>query len=155
MIIGDILRAEPLSKVGYRKIVAVAPGDTVAEAVAVMQAKHVGSALVCENRRLVGMLTERQVLRKLAQGAAALKDHVDSCMIRDPQTVHPDDSVASAICKMQQDGHRRLPVVDRDGTPLGLLSMRRIIQFMAEHFPSAVYNLPPRPDQFATQREGA
>ncbi len=155
MIIGDILRAEPLSKVGYRKIVAVAPGDTVAEAIAVMQAEHVGSALVCESGRLVGMLTERHVLRKLAHGAAALNDHVDSCMIRDPQTVHPDDSVASAICKMQQDGHRRLPVIDWDGTPLGLLSMRRIMQFMAEHFPSAVYNLPPRPDQFATQREGA
>lgn len=155
MIIGEILRAETLAKVGYRKIVAVAPGDTVAEAVAVMQAEHVGSALVCDSGRLVGMLTERHVLRKLTHDAAALKDRVDSCMIRDPQTVHPDDSVASAICKMQQYRHRRLPVVDRDGTPLGLLSMRRIIQYMAEHFPSAVYNLPPRPDQFATEREGA
>ncbi len=155
MVIGEILRNEPLSKVGYRRLVAVAPSSTMAEAVAVMQSEQVGSVLVCENDRLVGMLTERHVIRKLAGETKSLDERVDVSMIKNPQTVRPDESVASAICKMQQHRYRRLPVIDADGKPLGLLSMRRIIQYMAEHFPSAVYNLPPRPGQFAAEREGA
>ncbi|MCH7871411.1 MAG: CBS domain-containing protein [Planctomycetes bacterium] len=155
MVIGEILRNEPLSKVGYRRLVAVAPHSTLAEAVAVMQSEKVGSVLVCESDRLVGMLTERHVIHKLAAAANTLDERVDVSMIKNPETVRPDESVASAICKMQQHRYRRLPVVDADGTPLGLLSMRRIIQYMAEHFPSAVFNLPPRPDHFAAEREGA
>ncbi len=155
MVIGEILRNEPLSKVGYRRLVAVAPSSTLAEAVAVMQSEQVGSVLVCESDRLVGMLTERHVIRKLAVGAKTLDERVDVSMIKNPETVRPDESVASAICKMQRHRYRRLPVVDADGKPLGLLSMRRIIQYMAGHFPSAVFNLPPRPGQFAAEREGA
>ncbi len=155
MVIGEILRNEPLSKVGYRRLVAVTPGSTMAEAVAVMQSERVGSVLVCESGRLVGMLTERHVIRRLAVATKTLDERVDVSMIKNPETVRPDESVASAICKMQQHRYRRLPVVDADGKPLGLLSMRRIIQYMAEHFPSAVFNLPPRPGQFAAEREGA
>ena len=155
MGIGEILRTEPISKVGYRRLVAVSPGSTLAEAVSLMQAENVGSVLVCDGSALVGMLTERQVIRQLTGEPAALAARVDSCMTRDPETVRIDESLASAICKMEERRIRRLPVAGPDGEPLGLLSMRRILQHIAEHFPSAVYNLPPRPDQFATEREGA
>lgn len=155
MDLSQILRNEPLSRVGFRRLVAVGPRDTLARAVALMQAEHVGSVLVCEGERLLGMLTERNVLTALAAGGATLDEPVESRMVRTPACVRRDESMAAAICKMHRDGHRRLPVVDERGRPLGILAMKRIVRYLAEHFPRAVYTLPPRPGHYAVERDGA
>jgi hypothetical protein len=46
-------------------------------------------------------------------------------------------------------------VVDEDGRPVGVLSVRRIMHYLAEHFPTTVYNLPPDPSAIPQAREGA
>ena len=56
---------------------------------------------------------------------------------------------------MEEGGYRHLPVVDENGKAVGMLSVKRIIRYLVEHFPGAVYNLPPDPGAVQQEREGA
>ena len=76
-------------------------------------------------------------------------------MARNPVVVSPEDSVGDAIAKMSRGGYRRLPIVDRDGVPTGVLSVRQILRYLVEHFPTAIYTLPPTPNEATKDREGA
>jgi CBS domain-containing protein len=55
---------------------------------------------------------------------------------------------------MEEGGYRHLPVVDQAGRPLGVLSVKRIVHYLVEHFPSTIYNLPPDPNAFPRRAEG-
>ena len=76
------------------------------------------------------------------------------CMTPDPVTVHPKDSISCAIKRMQKGGYRHLPVVI-DDRPVGILSVKRIVHYLVEHFPAMVYCLPPRAQPNHPKREGA
>ena len=65
-----------------------------------------------------------------------------------PITVGPKDPVRTAIRRMQKGGYRHLPVVDENGRPVGILSARRVVHYLVEHFPALVFNQPPDPNQF-------
>jgi CBS domain-containing protein len=76
-------------------------------------------------------------------------------MTPNPVAVHPKDSIGAAVRRMEEGGYRHLPVVDEVGRPLGMLSVKRIVHYLVEHFPATVYNLPPDPDVIPHEREGA
>ena len=63
--------------------------------------------------------------------------------------------IAAAVRKMEVGGYRHLPVVDGLGRPTGILSVKRIVHYLAEHFPATIYNLPPDPAVVPNEREGA
>jgi len=75
-------------------------------------------------------------------------------MTGDPVTVNLRDPISVALKWMQQGGYRHLPVVV-DGKPVGILSIKRVVHYLVEHFPATVYNLPPHPHPIAQKREGA
>ncbi len=54
---------------------------------------------------------------------------------------------------MQHGGYRHLPVVDENNRPTGVLSVKRIIHYLAEHYPTAVYNLPPESGTIPEKRK--
>jgi hypothetical protein len=54
---------------------------------------------------------------------------------------------------MAQGGYRRLPIVDPQGRPLGMIDVAGIVHFLVEHFPGTIYNLPPTPHS-TLDREG-
>jgi predicted transcriptional regulator len=56
---------------------------------------------------------------------------------------------------MEEGGYRHLPVVDECSRVVGILSVKRIVHYLVEHFPNTVYNLPPDPNAVQQQREGA
>ena len=128
--------------------------QTVADAVKLMREKKVGCVLVCEQRRIVGIFTERDLLRRVLSPGRALDLPMRECMSADPVSVHPKDSIACAIKRMQKGGYRHLPVVI-DERPVGILSVKRIVHYLVEHFPTMVYNLPPHPQPIQPTREGA
>ena len=80
---------------------------------------------------------------------------VAACMTPDPVVVHPKEPIGLAVRRMEEGGYRHLPVVDPAGRPLGVLSVKRIVHYLAEHFPTTVYNLPPDPDAIPQAPEGA
>jgi len=101
----------------------VGPEDTVGEAVAVMAQNRVGSVLVMEGERLLGIFTERDTVRALSQSHDAARHEIVSWMTHDPKTVEPDVDAEDALRTMLDNGFRHLPVVDH-GKVVGMVSIR-------------------------------
>ncbi len=110
--------------------------------------------MVCLDGKLLGIFTERDALRLLADGAA-LNMPVASVMVKNPVTLRSTDTVAHAIALMSAGGFRRLPIVAGNGQILGVLKVSNILRYLVEHFPKVVYTLPPEPHHRPSQREGA
>ena len=77
------------------------------------------------------------------------------CHTPNPAKVSPNDSVQTAIERMEQGGYRHLPVVDEMNRPVGILTAQRVVHYLAEHFPALVYNQPPDPNKVPVTAEGA
>jgi CBS domain-containing protein len=153
------LKIESVSRLHPTRPLYVRPEQTVAEAVQIMRREAVGCLLVCTgqegSRVMVGLFTERDLLRRVLAAGKPLSTPVAECMTRDPVTIHPKESVASAVRRMEEGGYRHLPVLDDAGQPRGVLSVKRIVHYLCEHFPAIVYNLPPDPAAVPTEAEGA
>jgi CBS domain-containing protein len=148
------LKIESVSRLHPTPPWQVAPTQSVADAVVLMREKSVGCVLVCVDRKVVGIFTERDLLRRVMAQDKPLSGPVSESMTQKPVTVHPKDPIATAIRRMEEGGYRHLPVVV-DGTPVGILSVKRIVHYLVEHFPATVYNLPPYVHDFLPRREGA
>ena len=124
------------------RLVTVGPEETVQVAIARMLEENVGSVAVCEGSRLVGMFTERDVLRLAgADGGSFPEVRVGDVMSRTLVTAGPDDEVLSAAQVMSERRIRHLPVVE-DENILGLIGMRDVLRVLVEaawreHDPSA------------------
>jgi CBS domain-containing protein len=105
------------------EIVAVEPTATVAEAATVMGSRRVGSVLVIQDGELVGIFTERDVLRAVVSDFDVAGLRVDSAMTRHPRTVTPETPAAEALDLMDEGGFRHLPVL-RDDRVVGVVSIR-------------------------------
>lgn len=127
--------------------------DTVIE---LMKAQRVAAVLVTEADRLVGVFTERDVLRLLAD-RADLARPVREVMSSPPVTVTNACTVGDAIHRMSDGGYRHLPIVAADDpqTATGVVDVRGIVRYLVEHFPNTIYNLPPHPERATPEREGA
>jgi len=136
---------EPIQRLFSAPPVCVAPETSVAEAVGLMQKHHHGCVLVRDASRLVGIFTERDVLNKVVgSGHDPARIAVETVMTPDPETLPADASVAFALNLMSEGGFRHIPVVDDAHRPIGVLSVRNIVQYLAEFFPEWVLNVPPR-----------
>src|SRR4051794_33362486 len=106
--------------------VTAASSETVAEASARMVANRVGSVVVVDGARPVGILTERALVRFGAAGAAAADTKVGEWMTGQPDCVEPSTSVQEAFAMLTDHGYRHLPVVD-GGELVGIVSLRDLI----------------------------
>jgi Predicted signal-transduction protein containing cAMP-binding and CBS domains len=105
------------------ELVVVSPTATIAETATVIGARGVGSALVMDGSVLLGVFTERDVVRAVAQHFDGSEHQVHLWMTREPMTIGPDASTAEALDTMLEQGFRHLPVVE-GGTIVGMVSMR-------------------------------
>jgi CBS domain-containing protein len=112
-----------IADVMSRDLVTVPPTATVAEAATVMSERHVGSALVLDGGALVGIFTERDILRALGSDFDAAKHQVSEWMARSPRTIAPGADVREALDLMLEEGFRHLPVVDEEAV-VGVVSIR-------------------------------
>lgn len=136
--------------------VAVDEGVLISDVIRLMQAERAGAVIVCKQDQIVGIFTERDAL-KLMASQADLSHPISKVMTPSPVTVSSDDTVGEMIRKMSDGGYRHLPVVAADDktSPTGMIDVKGIIHYLVEHFPNAIYNLPPNPQQKSTNREGA
>jgi CBS domain-containing protein len=155
--LGAAILHQPISALATLKpAVSVPPTATVRQAIARMNQHSAGCVLVEDQGRLVGIFTERDVLTKIV-GSGVDIDHttVETVMTRDPEALRPDDRVTYALNKMSVGGFRHIPLVDDHGHPVGVVSMRNVVDYMVDLFRTEVLNLPPQPHHFARAREGA
>lgn len=106
-------------------VIAVAPEDTLGEAADRMAGNGVGSAAVLEHGRLIGILTERDVLKAVAGRVHSSEARVREWMTPDPVTAGKETSAAEALDTMMRHGFRHLPVVDGERT-IGVVSIRDV-----------------------------
>ena len=134
----------------------VTSGSSVREVIETVQRHRSGAVLVCEGKRLVGIMTERDVLMKVVARDVAYDQPVDKFMTPNPQTLTANNTIGDAITLMNDKGFRNIPIVDAaTGEALALFRVQDIIDHLAESFPEHVLNLPPHADQQLKTPEGA
>jgi CBS domain-containing protein len=116
-------RVATVGDVMTRDVLRVDPSTTVAEAATMMGERRIGSALVMEDQRLVGIFTERDIVRALGQHFDAAGHAVSEWMTRDPTTIESRTTTQDALDTMLQRGFRHLPIVDGDEVA-GIVSLR-------------------------------
>lgn len=122
MRITDVLRSKGTS------VATVEPAATVAELIATLAGHNVGALPVVEAGRLVGIVSERDVVRKLHAGGAALLDsRVADIMTSEVTTCSPNDNVADLARVMTAGRFRHLPVVE-DGALTGIVSIGDLVK---------------------------
>ncbi len=119
---------------------------TVRQAIETMQRQRIGCILVVEQSRLVGVFTERDVLTKVAARKVDIdQQRVDTVMTPDPECLSQDNELVYALNQMSVGGYRHIPILNDQGWPIGVVSMRDIVDHLAHLFPQDVLNLPPSP----------
>jgi len=115
------------------ELVTVDPTANLTETARLMFAGRAGSALVLEDASLVGIFTERDILRALGDSSSAdlaRVSPVSKWMSPDPDTIEPETTVAEALNRMLFGGFRHLPVMDGEAV-VGVVSMRDLARSMA------------------------
>jgi CBS domain-containing protein len=109
------------------RLLSVAPDATLSEVAKQMRVHDTDSVAVMADEKLLGIITERDLVRAIADGVNPQQARADVVMSANPSTVSPDEDVSVVAVKMMRLGIRHLPVVDEEGTAIGLLSARELI----------------------------
>ncbi len=107
-------------------VVTVSADETVSSAAQRMREEGVGSVVVVDGDRAIGILTERDLVRLAGEGADA-SARVNDWMTADPDSVAPDAEAVAAFARLAEHGYRHIPVVD-DGRLVGIVSMRDLMR---------------------------
>lgn len=133
----------------------IAVERTVADAIEIMRSERVGCLLVTRGGLLVGIFTERDLLKRVLAVGKPLTDPLIDVITENPVSVQLQDSISTALIRMRNGGYRHLPVVDEANHPIGILSAKRVVHYLVEHFPSTIYNQSPEPQRFPDSPDGA
>jgi CBS domain-containing protein len=107
--------------------------ESVLESARRMRDRQVGTVVVVDNMRPVGILTDRDLtMRVLAAGLDAKVTRVSEVMTPSPTTIGEDDSIETAVGYMRAGRFRRLPVVGRDGRVIGILALDDVLELVAD-----------------------
>lgn len=126
------MQVKEILRVKGNRLVSIEPSGRTADAVATMARENLGSLVVMEQGRMVGMLTFHELLRAVAARGGSLGDlKVVEVMERDPVTASPDMEVNDLRRTMLDSGARYLPVL-QDGRLLGVISFRDVAKAVLE-----------------------
>jgi CBS domain-containing protein len=114
-----------------RSLLTVEPGLGLKAVAERMVAKDVGAVLVIDAGRLVGILTERDIMRAVAGGMTD-ETLVSDWMTRDPETMGPDDTTQHAAVLMIHGGFRHLPLMEGSDV-VGMLSIRDLMRVVLDN----------------------
>jgi len=117
-----------------RDLLTIAPEDTLGEAAEKMAGRKVGAALVMDAGRLVGILTERDLLAAVAARVQTSEAPVREWMTESPLTVPEATSIERAASIMVTRGFRHLPIVDGERS-IGIVSLRDVVRSVVRVYP--------------------
>jgi len=126
------MQVKEILRVKGSRLLSIEPTGSVADAAATMAKENLGSLVVLEHGRMIGMLTFHELLRALAARGGALGElKVAEIMARNPVTATPDMEVNDLRRTMIETGARYLPVL-QDGRLLGVISFRDVAKAVLE-----------------------
>lgn len=136
------------------KLVQAPPTTSLKETVALMQRQKSSYVVIAKNKKVAGIFTEVDLVRKVLDQKINWASPVSQFMTPDPVTLSPNDSISKALATMEQHRLYYVPLVNDLGNLVNVLSVRTLLRFLAEFYPAEIYNLPPDPDQVLTTPEG-
>lgn len=154
MDLKEDLRTEQVNHMDLTSFCFAESGSTIRQVVEDMRQKNVNVCLIVKEDDLVGILTDRDVLRHVPGHNEIWDKPINSIMTPDPITIDPTASAADALWLMDQNKIRNLPAVDSSGKVVGNMTHQAIINYLAGRYPTEIINLPPNPNQFPDQVEG-
>jgi len=112
-----------------RQVVTIEPGASLADAAKLLAERRIGAVLVLgADRRLVGIISERDIVRALAaRGPAALDEPVSQTMTRRVETCNEGETIGSIMERMTAGKFRHMPVVDQ-GRLVGIVSIGDVVK---------------------------
>ena len=126
------MQVKEILRVKGNRLLSIEPSGRAMDAAKTMAEQNLGSLIVMERERMVGVLTFREILQALAARAGTLGDlRVGDVMVRDPVTATPDMEVNELRRTMLDSGARYLPVV-QDGKLVGVISFRDVAKAVLE-----------------------
>lgn len=153
--VAELLREKKIYQITNPRLVVVGSDISLKLAIEIMQEHKAGYIVVAENKLVVGIFTETDVVKKILGKKVDLTRPLRDFMTANPFALTYNDMVGSAIDLMATKNFYHIPLVDEMNRELrGVLSVRSLIRFLAEFYPTEVYNLPPRPDQIMSTPEG-
>jgi CBS domain-containing protein len=150
------LGTNPIRWLRRRKPICVVVSTPLAQVVEEMNQERRGAVAVVDTAgKLVGIFSIRDLMRRVNHAHHAWHDlPVSEAMTTNPICVAEDDSLSTALRRMEEGGFRHLPRVDAQGRPTAILSVRDILVYVSEKFPKEFVNVPPGPEQQARQPWG-
>ena len=123
----DGAKVRTVSELMTEDVLTATPSETIADVSARMGDRKVGSIVVVDGTRPVGILTERDMIKVAASGTDTSIAKVSEWMTENPDTVDPDVDVDDAFHRLTEHGYRHMPVVD-DGKLVGIVSLRDLVR---------------------------
>ncbi len=113
-----------------REVATIEPGATIGEAVRLLAERRIGAApILGADRRIVGIISERDIVRVLAErGAALLDEPVSRTMTRNVETCRESETISSIMERMTAGKFRHMPVVD-EGRIVGIVSIGDVVKY--------------------------
>lgn len=155
MSFDEAIKNEKIRNVMGPSALLVPRGRRYGEVIAQLQAENKFCAVVLDGKKVIGIFTERDALKKGLLPGTETTTPIEKMMTPNPVVVDPEDSVALAIRLMNQGKYRHLPIVDRHDEYVGLVSVRDIVDYLSENYPYEIFNQPPDPHKFSVVPEGA
>jgi len=141
-LIPSTILCDSIGSLGLKDPLVVSPTTNLAECFALMQKHRVGSLLITgSDGKLEGIFTERDCLMKVV-GKCNDYSHmeVQEVMTKKPIRERPEASLAFAINLMSNGGFRHIPIVDQDDVPIGIISVRDVVDHIVRRMLSAIYD---------------
>lgn len=146
---------EPLRHLGLLPPLLVDEDASYGQVIEIMRKANRGAVMVCSKGKLAGVFTERDVLNRCILENIPPSTPLHRLMTPNPVTVSESTTLGEAVELMHNKGIRNLPLVDAKGMPRGLLTVGRVIRYLADKYPAEVVNLPPMLHQRTYESEGA
>ena len=111
-------------------VISVGPDTPVIEAARVLAERRIGAVLVMSGDRIMGILSERDIVRGLGTAGAEVLDSPDTrLMTADVVTARPEDRLVDIMRLMTERRFRHLPVLGEDGRLLGIISIGDVVKY--------------------------
>ena len=149
------LLSEPIGRLGLSEFCILTERTSIRDTVERMREMSQNCAFVLgDDSRIVGIFTDRDVLRKVVAQPTIWDEPVSNVMTPAPTTLPPTATTHEALKLMADKHFRNIPVENDRGIVLGNVTYFAVLKYLTDHFAEEVYNLPPEPQNYADQRDG-